>query len=62
MPDSSLASAATAAAAAQVLAKLAKQRHDSMDSYKAGGRLDLVEKEAQELALMNGYLPQQMGR
>ncbi|MEW5852580.1 MAG: GatB/YqeY domain-containing protein [Myxococcota bacterium] len=43
-----------------VLSKLAKQRQDSIEQYKAGGRQDLVDKESAELALIQGYLPQQM--
>ncbi|KAF5836268.1 Yqey-like protein-domain-containing protein [Dunaliella salina] len=34
--------------AIKVLMKSAKQRKDSIDSYKAGGRQDLVDKEAAE--------------
>ncbi|MBI5498259.1 MAG: GatB/YqeY domain-containing protein [Deltaproteobacteria bacterium] len=44
-----------------VLAKLAKQRQDSIDQYKAGGRQDLVDKESAELALIQAYMPKQMG-
>ncbi len=38
----------------------AKQRRDSIDQYKAGGRDDLAEKEAAELEILERYLPQQM--
>lgn len=44
---------------AQVIQKLAKQRKDSIDSYRAGGREDLVAKEQAELGLLETYLPQQ---
>jgi hypothetical protein len=33
-----------------VIQKMAKQRRDSIDSYLAGGRPDLVEKEQQWVA------------
>eukprot|EP00877_Chromochloris_zofingiensis_P001982 jgi/Chrzof1/11785/Cz06g10020.t1 len=44
----------------KVLQKLAKQRKDSIDSYKAGGRQDLVDKEEAELKVMVSYLPTQL--
>ncbi len=43
-----------------VIAKQAKQRRDSMDEFKKGGREDLVEREAAELAILETYLPEQM--
>ncbi len=44
-----------------VLTKAAKQRRDSIASYKEGGRDDLVAEEEQELAIIEKYLPEQMG-
>jgi uncharacterized protein YqeY len=44
-----------------VLQKQAKQRRDSIEQFKAGGRDDLVEKETQELQMIEAYLPAQMG-
>ena len=44
-----------------VLQKQAKQRRDSIEQFKAGGRDDLVEKETQELQMIEEYLPAQMG-
>ncbi|KAG2452917.1 hypothetical protein HYH02_002260 [Chlamydomonas schloesseri] len=41
----------------KVIQKLVKQRKDSIDSYKAGGRDDLVAKEQVELTLLESYLP-----
>lgn len=41
----------------EVTKRLVKQRHDSIEQYKAGGRMDLVAKEEAELRLMTPYLP-----
>eukprot|EP00879_Flechtneria_rotunda_P006101 GHRR01006414.1.p1 GENE.GHRR01006414.1~~GHRR01006414.1.p1 ORF type:complete len:198 (+),score=67.38 GHRR01006414.1:105-698(+) len=45
-----------------VIQKLAKQRTDSIEQYKAGGRDDLVNKEQQELHVLQSYLPAQLSR
>ena len=48
---------------AQVLAvidKLIKQGRESVEQYQKGGRADLVEKESRDLAVLQGYLPQQL--
>jgi uncharacterized protein YqeY len=44
----------------QVLQKLAKQRKDSMQIFKEQGRNDLYDKEAEELAVIETYLPAPM--
>lgn len=41
----------------QLLSTLAKQRQEAITLYKQGGRTDLAEKEAQELAIIESYLP-----
>jgi uncharacterized protein len=46
--------------AAQVIRKQARQRQDSIESFKRAGRAELVEKEKEELSIVNGYLPQPM--
>ncbi len=46
------------AEAQAVLQKGVKQRKDAIDQFKAGGRLDLVEAEEKQLAVIAGYLPQ----
>ncbi len=45
-----------------VLKKLVKQRKESIDQFKAGGRNDLVEQETAELKILETYLPAQMSR
>jgi hypothetical protein len=46
--------------AVQVIRKQAKQRQDSIESFGKGGRAELVEKEKEELSILNEYLPQAM--
>lgn len=46
----------------QVLGKQAKMRRESIEAFAKGGRAELVAKEKAELAIIEGYLPQQMGR
>ena len=48
------------AEAIQVIRKQAKQRQDSIESFEKGGRAELAEKEKEELAILNTYLPQGM--
>ena len=43
--------------AQQVLASLIKQRRDSIEQFKNGGRNDLVEKETAEVAILEKYAP-----
>lgn len=43
-----------------IVDKLIKQRKDSITQFTAGGRLDLADKEAAELLLLEAYLPQRM--
>ncbi len=40
-----------------VLEKMIKQRKESVVQFQAGNRQDLVDKEAAEIALLQGYLP-----
>ncbi|MEX1061707.1 MAG: GatB/YqeY domain-containing protein [Patescibacteria group bacterium] len=44
-----------------VLQKQAKQRKESIEAYKGGGREDLVMNEQRELKIIEAYLPEQMG-
>ncbi|MCA9393795.1 MAG: GatB/YqeY domain-containing protein [Candidatus Omnitrophica bacterium] len=43
-----------------VLKKQIKQRQDSISQYEKAGRQDLVEQESGELAVLKGYLPEEM--
>ena len=44
-----------------VLQKMAKQRRESITLYEQGGRQELAEVEKGELAVIEEFLPQQMG-
>lgn len=43
-----------------ILMNQAKQRKDSIDQFRKGGREDLAVKEEAELKILQGYLPEQM--
>jgi hypothetical protein len=43
-----------------VLDKMVKQRKESIASFEAGGRADLVAKEKAEIVLLQEYLPAQL--
>ena len=43
-----------------ILQKMAKQRNDSAEIYKGQDRADLAEKELEELAVLQEYLPKQL--
>ena len=44
----------------KVIQSLAKQRKDSIEMYKKGERMDLVEIESNELSIISEYLPREM--
>ena len=46
----------------EVVAKQAKERRESIRMFEQGGRADLVAKESAELAILEEYLPAQMGQ
>ncbi len=46
----------------EVVAKQVKQRRDSIEEYKKGGRQDLVDEEAAELEVLSAYMPRQLTR
>jgi uncharacterized protein YqeY len=41
-----------------IIEKMLKQRRDSISQFEQGGRQDLADKEKQELALLQAYMPQ----
>ncbi len=43
-----------------ILQKMIKQRQESVEMYRKGGRDDLVKQEEEEIAIIQGYLPRQM--
>ncbi len=45
-----------------VITKIAKQRKDSIEQFKKGGREDLVKEEESELAILETYLPKMMSK
>ena len=46
----------------RVIAKQARERQESIDAFRSGGRDDLVAWEEADLAVLQGYLPRQMSR
>lgn len=44
----------------EVLSKMIKQRRDSVTLYEQGGRMELAQKENEEIAVIEGFMPKQM--
>ena len=49
------------AAVLSVIDKMVKQRRDSVDQFRQGGREDLAAIELAEIAVLETYLPEQLG-
>ena len=45
---------------ARVLARLTRQREESIEAFKSGGREDLAAREREELAIVRGFMPEAM--
>jgi uncharacterized protein len=45
-----------------VIKKQAKQRKDSIEQFKAGGRDELAQKEQKEFEILSAYLPKEMSK
>lgn len=45
-----------------VISKEVRQRQESIEAFKKGNRADLVAQEEAEMAVLQAYLPKQMGR
>lgn len=45
----------------QMLQTMVKQRRDSIEMYEKGGRLELAEREREEIVIIERFLPQQLG-
>ncbi|WP_146343852.1 GatB/YqeY domain-containing protein [Phaeobacter marinintestinus] len=43
-----------------ILSKMTKQRQESARAYEEGGRLDLAERELQEIQVIEEFLPKQL--
>ncbi|MBC7179551.1 MAG: GatB/YqeY domain-containing protein [Roseovarius sp.] len=43
-----------------ILAKMTKQRNESVRAYEEGGRLDLAERERDEIRVIEEFLPRQL--
>jgi len=43
-----------------VIKKQVKQRQDSIEQFQKGNRQDLADKEIKELAILKGYLPEEL--
>jgi hypothetical protein len=46
----------------QILSTMAKQRRESMEHFKKGGRTDLFNKEEKELDIVLSFMPAQLNR
>ena len=46
----------------QVFSTMIKQRRDSIEQFEKGGRPELAQKEAQEILIIEGYMPKAVGQ
>ena len=45
----------------QLLQAVIRQRRESITMYEQGGRCELAQQEAEEIAIIEGFLPKQLG-
>jgi uncharacterized protein len=45
----------------ELFAKMVKQRQESLDIYEKAGRNELAEQEREEIAIIQGFMPKQLG-
>ena len=45
----------------QVFSTMIKQRKDSIEQFEKGNRLELAQREAQEITIIEAYMPQAVG-
>ena len=45
----------------EMFQSMIKQRRDSIDMYEQGGRCELAEREQQEIEIISGFMPEQLG-
>ncbi len=46
----------------EMLTKMVRQRCDSIKMYEQGGRIDLAEREQEEIQIIEGFLPRQLSQ
>ncbi|MGB9629377.1 MAG: GatB/YqeY domain-containing protein [Thermodesulfobacteriota bacterium] len=46
----------------KVIQAMVRKGEESIEQFKAGGRMDLVEKERREIEILNSFLPQPMSQ
>ena len=44
----------------EMMQKMVRQRHESIELYERGNRPELAKQEAEEIAIIEGYLPRQL--
>lgn len=44
----------------EMMQKMVRQRHESIELYERGNRPELARQEAEEIAIIEGYLPRQL--
>ena len=45
----------------EILAKMIKQRQESLSAYEKAGRLDLADQERSEIVIIQEFMPRQLG-